>query len=429
MLVIICKNVGVSTIFNFGKVSIMKKVSNQLNFIIGLGALIEYYDYIIFALLAKYIISAIFVNFDHSIFFNFIFYSLGRIAKPIGGLIFGHFADKYSEKKVILALTFVMSCATLSIGCLHGNWGDSINITLLFTLRAIQAGCLGAEIPCAATYAYNNSSDKRAQGNGLGAIFANAAIGHVFANFVLSVLTFYMTDQMINAWGWRIPILFGAFLGFVLLTLRTRLPQEFKKSKTEAGKYTMQMLLKELCNKKYQVIGLVMLVAFPAALICTNVYFAKYFPQEYGVSSGFVYSAQTISLVFAAFVCPFIGRFVVQSQSYHLSIMLLLFTIALPYFVDMIAYNYFSLVLFMVLWQWFISFCIISAMHLLISIMNVNNKFSCTAIVYGIGFIIGSFAPMLIEFTNSIYAGMVVFGIGAFISSLFIIRLKSKSFS
>ena len=130
------------------------KKENYTNFIVSIGAMLEYYDYIVFALLAKYISKSLFPDIDNSMLINFLFFSFGKMCRPIGGLIFGYFADKYNSKNIVILIALIMSIATITMGCLPQNFGSYINLTILFILRVLQSLIFAAEIPCAATYLY-----------------------------------------------------------------------------------------------------------------------------------------------------------------------------------------------------------------------------------------------------------------------------------
>jgi MFS family permease len=139
-------------------------------------------------------------------------FAAGYVARPLGGIIFGHFGDKLGRKGMLIVSMLVMGIASTLIGLVPdasvaGPWGA----VLLVILRVFQGIAVGGEWGGAALMALEHSeSGKR----GFAASFVNAGAptGAVLGTLVMGAFSALPNAQFL-AWGWRVPFL----LSFVLL--------------------------------------------------------------------------------------------------------------------------------------------------------------------------------------------------------------------
>src|SRR5258705_12479181 len=121
----------------------------------SLGGALEFYDFVIFGIFAKDIADAIFPNPTPlvSLMVSFAAFAAGYLARPIGGIVLSHFADRYGRRRVFLISIFVMSGATLGMGLVpsFATWGATASV-LMVVLRLVQGFCLGGGRPRAPTF-------------------------------------------------------------------------------------------------------------------------------------------------------------------------------------------------------------------------------------------------------------------------------------
>ena len=180
-----------------------------------LGSTIEYYDFLLYATAAAVVFPKVFFSgMDDwvGVVAAYGTFAAGYVARPLGGIIFGHFGDKLGRKGMLIVSMLVMGIASTLIGLVPdasvaGPWGA----VLLVILRVFQGIAVGGEWGGAALMALEHSeSGKR----GFAASFVNAGAptGAVLGTLVMGAFSALPNAQFL-AWGWRVPFL----LSFVLL--------------------------------------------------------------------------------------------------------------------------------------------------------------------------------------------------------------------
>jgi MFS family permease len=182
-----------------------------------LGSTIEYYDFLLYATAAAVVFPKVFfTGLDDwvGVVAAYGTFAAGYVARPLGGIIFGHFGDKLGRKGMLIVSMLMMGIASTLIGVVPdasvaGPWGA----VLLVILRVFQGIAVGGEWGGAALMALEHSeSGKR----GFAASFVNAGApsGAVLGTLVMGAFSALPNAQFL-AWGWRIPFL----LSFVLLAV------------------------------------------------------------------------------------------------------------------------------------------------------------------------------------------------------------------
>ena len=131
-------------------------------------------------------------------------FAVGFVARPMGGIIFGHFGDKIGRKKMLILTLEIMGVATVLIGCIPSY--DSIGIwapILLVICRLAQGIGLGGEWGGAVLMAYESApAHKRAFYGSLPQV--GLSLGLMLASGVIGVLSFLLSDEGFHACGGRI---------------------------------------------------------------------------------------------------------------------------------------------------------------------------------------------------------------------------------
>ena len=139
--------------------------------------------------------------------------------------MFGIIGDKYGRKVVLTTTIILMALSTLTIGLLPnyntiGIWAP----ILLLLARVLQGFSTGGEYAGAMTYVAESSPDKRRNSLGSGLEIGTLS-GYIAASIMIALLSFFLTHDQMQAWGWRIPFILGLFLGLFGLYLRRRLEE------------------------------------------------------------------------------------------------------------------------------------------------------------------------------------------------------------
>ncbi len=129
----------------------------------SLGGSLEYHDFIIYSIFARYIARQFFPTNDPfvSLILSFSVLALGFLARPLGGIVLSGLGDRFGRRPVFLASLFFTTAATILIGLLpsYQTWGLAAPL-LLVTLRLVQGICLGGELPGALTYAVEAAPER-----------------------------------------------------------------------------------------------------------------------------------------------------------------------------------------------------------------------------------------------------------------------------
>ena len=188
------------------------------------GTSVEFYDFYIYATAAALVFPALFFPASDSglaQLASYASFSVAFFARPLGGLVFGHFGDRMGRKSTLVASLMLMGISTVLIAFLPTyatiGWVAPL---LLCLLRFGQGLGLGGEWGGASLLAVENAPPGWA--NRYGAFPPmGAPVGFIFANGFFLILGAVLSDDQFREWGWRLPFLASAVL--VLLGLWVRL--------------------------------------------------------------------------------------------------------------------------------------------------------------------------------------------------------------
>lgn len=214
-----------------------------------LGSTIEYYDFLLYATAAAIVFAPVFFS-DLSPAVGTIAamgtFAAGYLARPLGGVVFGHFGDRYGRKSMLLVSMTVMGIASFLIGLVPpasviGSWGAII----LVVLRVCQGIAIGGEWGGATLMSLEHAGGK---GRGFAASFTNAGAptGALLGTTALGIVAVLPEDQFL-AWGWRIPFLLSAVLLVLGLVIRSRVSESpifraAEQTRSQSQKHTPPLL-------------------------------------------------------------------------------------------------------------------------------------------------------------------------------------------
>jgi MHS family shikimate/dehydroshikimate transporter-like MFS transporter len=231
-----------STALEAGRPSHVKVATASL-----IGTAIEWYDFFLYGTAAALIFNKLFFpTFDPMVgtLLAFATFALGFIARPLGGIVFGHFGDRIGRKTMLYITLLMMGVATAMIGLLPtyhtvGIWAA----VLLIACRLVQGFGLGGEWGGAVLMAFEHAPGHRKGFYGSWPQLG-APIGLVMGTLVFSIFSATMSDAQFIAWGWRLPFLFSIILVIVGLWIRFTLAEspEFQKIKDTKQQVRMPII-------------------------------------------------------------------------------------------------------------------------------------------------------------------------------------------
>ncbi|WP_455358784.1 MFS transporter [Streptomyces sp. SYSU K21746] len=203
------------------------------------GTTIEWYDFFLYGSAAALVFNTLFFpNSDPLVgtLLAFLTYAVGFAARPLGGVVFGHYGDKIGRKKLLVLSLLLMGGATFAMGLLptHASIGVWAPI-LLTVLRLVQGFALGGEWGGAVLLVSEHGGDDK---RGFWASWpqAGAPGGNLLATGVLALLAAVQSDAAFLAWGWRIPFLLSGVLVMIGLWIRISVSESpvFLEAKAKA---------------------------------------------------------------------------------------------------------------------------------------------------------------------------------------------------
>ncbi|ONI91232.1 MFS transporter [Saccharothrix sp. ALI-22-I] len=188
-----------------------------------IGTTIEWYDFFLYGSAAALVFNKLFFPTADPLtgtLLAFTTYAIGFLARPLGGLVFGHFGDKLGRKKLLVLSLVLMGGATFAMGLLPTYAAIGVGAPLLLTfLRLVQGFALGGEWGGAVLIVSEHGSAER---RGFWASWpqAGAPAGNLLATAVLAVLAGVQSDEAFLSWGWRVPFLLSGALVLIGLWIR-----------------------------------------------------------------------------------------------------------------------------------------------------------------------------------------------------------------
>jgi len=179
------------------------------------GTSIEWYDFFLYGAAAALVFPTLFfgeVEPATAYILSFVTMAFGHIARPIGGIIFGHFGDKVGRKKTLVMALLLMGISSSLIGLLptYAMIGVTAPI-LLILLRFAQGLAIGGQWGGAMLLVTESApNDKRGYYGAYAQ--AGAPVGVVLANLAFITTSALVSEEFFMTWGWRIPFLASVIL-------------------------------------------------------------------------------------------------------------------------------------------------------------------------------------------------------------------------
>jgi metabolite-proton symporter len=277
-----------------------------------IGTSLEWYDFFIYGTAAALVFNQLFFpSFEPLVgtLLAFTTYAVGFIARPLGGLVFGHYGDRIGRKNVLVVTLILMGVATFAIGLLPtyatiGVWAP----ILLVALRFLQGLGLGGEWGGAVLMTLESGGANR---RGLNASWPQVGVplGLLLANGILALMGALTDEPAFLSWGWRVPFLLSGLLVLVGLWIRLTIAEsplfrEVEESHTRAGAPIMEVL-RRYPKQVLLAIGarVGVDVAFYTFVLFITTYVATYLklPRNYALNAVLIAAAIQVVLI------PFFG--------------------------------------------------------------------------------------------------------------------------
>ena len=269
-----------------------------------LGNFVEWFDYAAYGYLATVIALTFFpqTNASTGLLATYAVFALSFIVRPIGGLVWGHFGDKYGRRSALAWSILIMTISTFCIGLLPGYnhiglWAPA----LLLLIRLVQGFSASGEYAGASAFLAEYAPEGK-RGFYTSIVPASTAAGLLFGAVFVAGLHALMTVENLHDWGWRLPFLLAAPFGLVGRYIRMSLQDSPKflemEKRLEAKECATHAPIRELLtvHRRAVMIGIGVTCLNAVAFYLLLSYMPTYLSTEMGMSESDSFIASTVSL-------------------------------------------------------------------------------------------------------------------------------------
>ncbi|WP_309131957.1 MFS transporter [Brevibacterium sp.] len=278
------------------------------------GTVVEWYEFFLYGSAATLVFN--FILFPPSdnpltpILLGFATYAVGFIARPVGGIVFGHFGDKYGRKKLLQLSIILVGVATFLMGCLPTF--DQIGYLapiLLVLLRIVQGFAVGGEWGGAVLLVAEHSPDKE---RGFWSSWPQSGVplGNLLATGVLFLLTSTLSEADFLSWGWRVAFWLSAVIVLIGYYIRTRVTDApiFEQAQLEVEEgvdYGVKAVFKRYPREVFTAMGLRFVENIHYYLVVT--FSITYLAVAVGITSSEILGLLLGAHALHAVLVPFVG--------------------------------------------------------------------------------------------------------------------------
>jgi len=191
------------------------------------GTVLEYYDFLLYSTMAALVFGEVFFPGESRVVSTIAAFgtlAVGYVARPLGGVIFGHFGDRFGRKHILIVTMTLMGGASVLIGLLPSYSAIGVAApVLLVILRTVQGLAVGGEWGGAALMVVEHA-DPESRGKWSSVMNLGSPLGFLMSTVAVAVVSL-LPDESLQAWGWRLPFLLSALLVVVGLYVRTKVTE------------------------------------------------------------------------------------------------------------------------------------------------------------------------------------------------------------
>jgi len=282
----------------------------------SIGNMLEWYDFTVYALFAGYIAGNFFPGDDKNtrLLKTFLVFGLGFVVRPLGAVLIGNYGDR-AGRKAALTLTILLMAAGTGIIALSPTYAAiGIGAPLLLLLgRVLQGFSAGGEIGGATAYLLE-SAEPAQRGRVASWLEASMGMANILGALAAFSVTAVLSTSEVQAWGWRIPFIFGLTIAPVGLYLRRSLDetdafQAEERQRAHAAKPKAPLLEIFRSHGRSLFVGFCVAVLWAVAVYVLMIYLPTYVQRAdtFGFSAAQAFGASLIGNIPFVFGCVWFG--------------------------------------------------------------------------------------------------------------------------
>ncbi|MGC2033280.1 MAG: MFS transporter, partial [Steroidobacteraceae bacterium] len=282
----------------------------------SIGNMLEWYDFTVYALFAGYIAGNFFPGDDKNtrLLKTFLVFGLGFVVRPLGAVLIGNYGDRAGRKSA-LTLTILLMAAGTGIIALSPTYAAiGIGAPLLLLLgRVLQGFSAGGEIGGATAYLLE-SAEPAQRGRVASWLEASMGMANILGALAAFSVTALLSTSEVQAWGWRIPFIFGLTIAPVGLYLRRSLDetdafQAEERQRAHAAKPKAPLLEIFRSHGRSLFVGFCVAVLWAVAVYVLMIYLPTYVQRAdtFGFSAAQAFGASLIGNIPFVIGCVWFG--------------------------------------------------------------------------------------------------------------------------
>lgn len=374
----------------------------KITLLTSIGAGLEYYDLVIYSLLAKFISQQFFPGTSQaaSLFAAFSVFALGSVVRPLGGVIFGIFGDRFGRKNVFANTLLWMSIATFLMGVTPTFATIGIAATVIFSLcRIVQGMVFGGELPGALTMLAEHI-DVKQHGFYFGFMTSALTLGVLLGSFISWLLTKILSDAQILAWGFRLPFLFGGILAVVGFYIRRHVPETpaflAQQQRGQGNKISFAVVKKHI----WKILNIVGVLLLSNCFIVFFLTLPVYFQEAYNYKFSDIYLALTCGYIWSVVILPILGKVsdTIGRKVFLIWSSILMIVFGFPIFSLLQSGSLVALFGFVIFGQTLIAAMSVNYFVLLPRIFPTAIRYTGTAVGYNIALMLSTVTPLVANY-------------------------------
>ena len=282
----------------------------------ALGGALEIYDFIIFVFFAL-TLSQLFFPPEMPewlrLLQSFGIFVTGYLARPLGGILMAHFADRLGRKKVFSLSILMMALPCLLIGIMptYAQIGYFAPL-LLLVLRVLQGAAVGGEVPSAWVFVAEHAPVGH-RGYALGFLQAGLTFGYLIGALTATFLAQAFTPAQILDYAWRYPFLLGGVFGVIGVWLRRWLSETpvfmaMQAQREAAVELPLRTVLRE--HRLAMLPAMILTCVLTSAVVVFVVITPTMMQKTFGMTASHTFALSALGIVFLNIGCVLAGLLV-----------------------------------------------------------------------------------------------------------------------
>ena len=278
-----------------------------------IGNGLEWFDFTVYSFFAVIIAKLFFPtgNDFTSFMLTVATFGVGFFMRPVGAVVLGVYADRVGRKAALTLTIMLMAIGTAIIGLAPTYSQIGIGAPILIVIaRLIQGFSAGGEVGGATAFLIEYSPDER-RGYFASWQQASQGISFILGAAMGAIVTNGLSPEQIDAWGWRIPFLFGLLIGPVGMYIRSHLhePPAFEAQKAKAAKESRLAPLSQVLRDHPREVlgGLGVTILWTVCTYTLVFYMPTYAKQQLGLPLGATFQSTALCGAIIFVLCPIMG--------------------------------------------------------------------------------------------------------------------------